>query len=341
MRFLKPNVNRLSEKGDVKGLLRAMKYKIGKPDDSAVWIRETAVMRLMSLGVQSEEFKEALQFSLVKDNFYPANTAAGALGVFDDDGVTRALINAIPLGYGNIFYSLGRIGSGVAIQALIDTVEHGDVAQKIEAIEALWVHKIEDDGVLDVLVETLFVTAEGLTDQPHVDYDNQVLMSKLVYALVEFGNEALVRVRKRLAGDDELLKLLTEVDPYPAAWRRFLVPLTTNTVYGEEFLVDEGAVCDICGWSLYPFSGFFVRATDIKHLVERGFDPLTLENITTPDGRPLRAVGDALGLSIDEQRRDWQQKVATSQGDWLLCRICTVETIPFQSQAGNRKKNTP
>ena len=126
------SVDKMSEKGDVDGLIRALRHE----DEEVRW---EAAEALGEIG--DERAVEPLIQALRDNNEVVRESAAGALGEIGDSRAVEPLIQALKDEDEDVryraAYALGKIGDSRAVEPLMQTLRDEDGDVQIEAAEAL------------------------------------------------------------------------------------------------------------------------------------------------------------------------------------------------------------
>jgi hypothetical protein len=152
--FGPPNIEKLKDKGNVQGLIKALDY------EKDLRIVEDAQQALIEIGAPTVDLLvEALQ----SDSESVRQRTAEALGAISDRRAVKPLCTALEREAGMqrfyIVQALGKIGDPEAVDALIAALEYEPVGIALAAIESL--SKIGDDRA----VQPLTVLLQDAPDQ--------------------------------------------------------------------------------------------------------------------------------------------------------------------------------
>ena len=146
--FGPPDVDKLADRRDVRGLIKALSYKKDR------YVRQTAANRLGHLGDPAAV--PALLEALGDEHSWVRGSAAYALGVLGDPRAVPALVRALRDDLhvsGHAACALGAIGDSAAVPALIEALEYAERPTRKDVVHALGT--IGDPDVVPVLVGLL------------------------------------------------------------------------------------------------------------------------------------------------------------------------------------------
>jgi len=186
-RLFKPNVERLREKKNVKGLIKALRHKDWHVREEAAWALG---------GIGDARAVEPLIQALMDDSDVLRRIAAWALGEIGDRRAVEPLIQALedrdPDVQEKAAEALGKIGDARAVEPLIQALKDKDSDVREKAAEALG--KIGDTRA----VEHLF---QALKDDK--DWD---VRGKAAEALGEIGEPAVEPLIQALKDEDSVVR---------------------------------------------------------------------------------------------------------------------------------------
>ena len=175
--FGPPNIKKLESKGDIEGLIKALKFEASGQE--AYDIRDQAAGALIRLGEPSVKF---LIEALKNRNRYAREQAALALGKIRDaravEPLLQVLVDENGSGRGEAALALGEIGDTRVVEPLIQALKNEDTGVRKDAVIALG--KIRDARAVEPLLQVL------------MDDIDESIRDQAAWALGEIGDVRVV-----------------------------------------------------------------------------------------------------------------------------------------------------
>lgn len=148
----KPNIEKLRDKEDVKGLIKALQYRKDSIEYEDVEVRVDAACELIDIG--GKRAVEPLIEALGDIDWRVRHNAAIALGNIGDERAVEPLIKALDNDVGRLAaQSLGGIGDKRAVKPLIKALGDDESGMRMNAAKALG--RIGDKRAIEPLIRTV------------------------------------------------------------------------------------------------------------------------------------------------------------------------------------------
>ncbi|MGH2740285.1 MAG: HEAT repeat domain-containing protein [Actinomycetota bacterium] len=338
--FGPPNIDKLKEKQDVEGLVKALHDRsenvrlraaaalseLGELAIDAVVpeiqssnraVREAAVYALS--GARSQRAIDPLSQALGDPDSLVRREAARGLMRLADPSASEQLAGALDDGDEVVrrvaAFGLAELGDGRAVEPLITELQKTQIpGARDEAAKLLG--NLGDARAVGPLAEVVASATEIPVEHP-VTGERRDVRDTAAAALREIGGteaeQALAAYGSRLPSEPEPSTTPANEPAPPAASE---IPAHWGP--------GPAGSCDICNDSIQPSASHRVPSSEFQGFVRRGYNPLAR-------GRANTGLAAALGMGVSEAYDGWKMMALQDSSDWGLCILCAQDVAAFST----------